>query len=112
MLKIENFFSNKYCLKTQEYDPQNTIAVIKRAKDDSETGGAVHVIEDENFDRNPETRDEDDDGRYTVRFGNNNEFEFVVSFEVFALRKYSNNEYDGADNDLLRQMQQTLSSHN
>ena len=60
MLKIENFFSNKYCLKTQEYDPQNTIAVIKRAKDDSETGGAVHFIEDENFDRNPETRDDDE----------------------------------------------------
>ena len=28
--------------KTQDYDPVNTIAVIKRTKDDSETGGAVH----------------------------------------------------------------------
>ena len=42
------------------YDPKNTIAVIERVKDDSETGGAVHFIEDENFDKNPEIRAEDD----------------------------------------------------
>ena len=46
--------------KTQEYDPKNTIAVIERVKDDSETEGAVHFIEDENFDKNPEIRAEDD----------------------------------------------------
>lgn len=45
--------------KTQDYDPVNTIAVIKRTKDDSETGGAVHFIEgDEHLDKNPETEAE------------------------------------------------------
>jgi hypothetical protein len=44
--------------KTNEFDKENTIAVIKRKQDSQLTGGAVNFLEDEDFDKLPETKDE------------------------------------------------------
>jgi hypothetical protein len=44
--------------KNDDFDKENSIAVIKRVKDSKQTGGAVNYIEDKDFDKIPETKDE------------------------------------------------------
>ena len=44
--------------KSDDFDKENTIAVIKRVKDSKLTGGAVNFIEDRDFDKLPETKHE------------------------------------------------------